>query len=415
MAVTPRRSTTKRISYAESSDEDDKAARSAGRTGRKAVGKSSKSTQSQRGSAKGRRRPNVDAEDDYHEGADEEDDQDVEDDELDAEMASEEESDEYLSEDDRPKKRKRATPRSRPTSAKSSVKRTSAAGDADDTPTKNGKSVGDGEYLIRKLAARSAGKTPYAPHTLHPNTLLFLRELKANNERDWFAQNELRYKQAKEDFESFVLSYAARLRELDDEIPDLPVKDLTFRIFRDIRFSNDRTPYKTHFSAALSRTGRKGNYACYYIHVEPGGLTQLNCGVWHPEAADLKKVRRFIHRDPRRLLAMFKEEGFAQFFGGRQAITSTEDQLKTCPKGYDKSHPQIDLLKCKTFRIRFEFKDAEVVDRDFLQIVAAVNEPMVPFVHLMNSVINPAAGEPHYSESSEDEADDEEGGEEEDP
>ncbi|BFZ57879.1 hypothetical protein PYCC9005_004934 [Savitreella phatthalungensis] len=299
--------------------------------------------------------------------------------------------------------------------------------DADDDgnskppPLKKRKSLGKssrsgattgGEYLIKKLAERSAGKTPYRRDTIHTNTLLFLRELASQNDRDWFAQNELRYRQARGDFESFVEAFSVMLQEVDDEIPALPVKDLTFRIYRDIRFSNDRTPYKTHMSAALSRTGRKGNYACYYIHVEPNGLTQLNCGVWMPEAEDLRKIRRFIMRRPAKLMEVVEGDGFVQFFGGRKAITSTENQLKTAPKGVDKSHKDIDLLKCKTFRVRMDFSDEEATSAEFMQILRAVAQEMVPFVRLLNSVLFPAAGEEHFSESEEEVEEEEDQGNE---
>lgn len=125
------------------------------------------------------------------------------------------------------------------------------------------------QVVIKKPKARPAGSTPYTDDTIHPNTLLFLGDLKANNNRQWLKLHDAEYRQSEKDWYSFVEKVTERLMTIDDTIPELPVKDITFRIYRDVRFSTDKTPYKPHFSAAWSRTGRKGPYAHYYIQVAP--------------------------------------------------------------------------------------------------------------------------------------------------
>ncbi|KAK1824775.1 hypothetical protein LTR12_000832 [Friedmanniomyces endolithicus] len=123
------------------------------------------------------------------------------------------------------------------------------------------------QLIIRKPKARPAGKTPYGDSTIHPNTLLFLKDLAANNNREWLKMNDAEFRQAEKDWHSFVEQLTERLAAIDDTIPELPVKDVVFRIYRDVRFSPDPTPYKPFFSAAWSRTGRKGPYAHYYIQI----------------------------------------------------------------------------------------------------------------------------------------------------
>ena len=137
-----------------------------------------------------------------------------------------------------------------------------------------------GEAVFIKLPkARAAGSTPYLPSTVHPNTLLFLGDLKANNDRDWLKTHDADYRASKADWDSFVEALTEKIIEKDETVPELPPKDLTFRIYRDVRFSPDPTPYKTHFSAAWSRTGRKGPYAGYYLQIQPKG-SFVGAGVW---------------------------------------------------------------------------------------------------------------------------------------
>ncbi|TKA69863.1 hypothetical protein B0A55_08920 [Friedmanniomyces simplex] len=129
------------------------------------------------------------------------------------------------------------------------------------------------QVVIKKPKARPAGKTPYSDSTIHPNTLLFLKDLAANNNREWLKMNDAEFRQAEKDWHSYVEQLTERLVEIDDTVPELPVKDVVFRIYRDVRFSPDPTPYKPYFSAAWSRTGRKGPYAHYYIQISPNNET----------------------------------------------------------------------------------------------------------------------------------------------
>ncbi|KAJ9491011.1 hypothetical protein VN97_g2227 [Penicillium thymicola] len=149
------------------------------------------------------------------------------------------------------------------------------------------------EVIIAKPKARDAGKTPYQDETLHPNTKLFLIDIASNNDRQWLKAHDPDYRAAKKDFETFVESLTPKIAEVDPTVPELPVKDLVFRIHRDVRFSKNPLPYKTHFSAAWSRTGRKGPYAAYYVHFQPGSCF-VGGGLWNPESEPLALLREDI-------------------------------------------------------------------------------------------------------------------------
>ena len=247
-------------------------------------------------------------------------------------------SDEYNSEEEAPRKRKTGRSKDKPSlaAAKSSTGK---------QLWKEGVSVDAApgqEVFIKLPKARTAGATPYRDDVLHPNTMLFLSDLKRNNERAWLKVHDADYRQAQSDFNSFVECLTEKLIEKDDTIPELPAKDLVFRIYRDIRFSSDPTPYKTHFSAAWSRTGRKGNYAHYYLQVAPGS-SLVGGGIWHPESQPLALLRDDVNLRSRRIKRVLVDPGIRRhFLGGigdeeKKAVkafigSNSENALKTKPK-----------------------------------------------------------------------------------
>ena len=137
----------------------------------------------------------------------------------------------------------------------------------------------------------------------------FLKDLKKNNDRQWLKMHDPDYRQSWKDWESFVETLSEKISEVDETVPELPPKDLVFRIYRDVRFSSDPTPYKTHFSAAFSRTGRKGPYACYYVQLSPSGQSFVGGGLWMPEAQQLRLLRRNIDRRPENIKGVLTDPG----------------------------------------------------------------------------------------------------------
>lgn len=217
------------------------------------------------------------------------------------------------------------------------------------------------QVFIEKPKARGDGGIKYVPERIHPHTFEFLRDLKKNNDRTWFKAHDADYRASWKDFESFVESLTEKVAEVDETIPELPPKDLVFRVYRDIRFSSDPTPYKPHFSAAWSRTGRKGPYACYYVHIQPGGKSFVGSGLWHPEADPVKLLRTDIDQRSSRIRTVLTNAGIRKhIFGGigkdeNKAIKAfckqnEENALKTKPKVL----PQPMLIFCI---ILTEFRD----------------------------------------------------------
>ncbi|KAL8658013.1 MAG: hypothetical protein Q9226_001347 [Calogaya cf. arnoldii] len=274
------------------------------------------------------------------------------------------------------------------------------------------------EVFIKLPKARGDGGVKYQEGIIHPNTILFLGDLKANNDREWLKMHDADYRQSKKDFDAFVEKMTDRMTEIDETIPELPPKDLTFRIYRDIRFSSDPTPYKTHFSVAWSRTGRKGPYAGYYLQIKPSG-SFIGGGLWCPEAAPLAAMRKDIDRKPHKLKAVLLDPAMRrEFLGGiskddKKAVKAfveqnKENALKTKPKGYDAENPNISLLRLRNYTCGRKLSDEEVVGPRAPERIASLMTALKPFITYLNSVVMP--DEP--VEESEEESDGS-GGEEE--
>jgi uncharacterized protein (TIGR02453 family) len=246
------------------------------------------------------------------------------------------------------------------------------------------------EVFIKLPKARLPGKTPYKDDQIHPNTLLFLADLKKNNDREWLKMHDADYRQSKKDFDSFVECLTEKIIEADDTIPELPPKDLTFRIYRDIRFSPDPTPYKVYYSAAWSRTGRKGPYAHYYVQIQPGG-SFVGAGFWNPEAEPLSLLRRAVDRQAHKLKKVLvdpkiRKECLGGVAGDEKKVvtafckSNAENALKTKPKGYEADNPNIELLRLRNWALRCKLKDDEVVGPSGLARIAEVIAVMTPYV-----------------------------------
>nr|WP_314839139.1 DUF2461 domain-containing protein [uncultured Flavobacterium sp.] len=196
---------------------------------------------------------------------------------------------------------------------------------------------------------------------LTKESLQFLVDLKTNNNRDWFLDQKKRYEAFKADYKRFVSDLLDTLKPLDPSLELLEVKNCTFRINRDIRFSKDKTPYKSHLGIWISSGAKGHNRSGYYIHLEKGS-SFIAGGLYCPEAEDVKKIRKeiaFFHED---LEAILAEKKFKKEFGDLDR--NEKDLLKNPPRGYDKEHPAIDLLKLKSFESshKIDYDDASKED-----------------------------------------------------
>lgn len=210
-------------------------------------------------------------------------------------------------------------------------------------------------------------------------TLKFLKEIKQNNSKDWFDVHKNEYLFAKEEYATLVDSIIKGIRVFDKKISaDLKGKDCLFRIYKDVRFSKDKTPYKTNFGASINPGGKKSLVAGYYLHIEPGA-SFLAGGMYMPEPTMLQAIRQEIDYNPNPLLKIFKSASFKNYFKG----LSDEGKLKTTPKGFDKDHPQIDLLRNKHFIVVYNLSDKQILDAKVSKLITDGFKAMHPFLEYL--------------------------------
>ena len=202
---------------------------------------------------------------------------------------------------------------------------------------------------------------------LSKDTLQFLDDLKANNNRDWFLENKKRYEFFKNDYQQTANDLLDALKPLDPSLVMLEGKKCTFRINRDIRFSKDKTPYKTHLSFWFSSGAKGQNRSGYYIHLERGA-SFIAGGLYCPESDDLKKIRKeiaFFYDDLEEIL---DETNFKKEFGDFNR--EEKNTLKNPPRGYEKEHPAIDLLKLKSFESAQKIDITAATKKDFVTVMS---------------------------------------------
>jgi uncharacterized protein (TIGR02453 family) len=213
--------------------------------------------------------------------------------------------------------------------------------------------------------------------------LQFLSQLKQNNNREWLEAHRTTYDAAREEFVLFVGKLIKELPVLEPALSMLEPKDCIFRMYRDIRFSKDKTPYKTHFGAYFAEGGKKSTKAGYYLHLEPGGKSMLAGGVYMPPPEDLKKIRQEIDYNGEQLRNIINSTDFKKYYG-----TISGEKLKTTPKGYSPEHPEIELLKQKDFIASHYMDDTIVSKADFLHYSIKVWKALKPLNQFMNAALD---------------------------
>jgi len=216
------------------------------------------------------------------------------------------------------------------------------------------------------------------------NTLQFLKELKINNNREWFAANKAWYEEVRVDFEKMCKELILEISKFDEEIKHVEVKDCIFRIYRDTRFSNDKTPYKTHFGIYIaSAGGRKSRRAGYYLHLDPDGCF-VGTGVWGPEPNVLKALRQSVFDNIDELNEIRNNPEFSQYF----KEFFQEDKLKNVPPGFPKDFPDAELLKLKHYLVDFKFNDSHLKSENFVQIVGGILKCAYPLNQFLNFTVD---------------------------
>jgi uncharacterized protein (TIGR02453 family) len=218
---------------------------------------------------------------------------------------------------------------------------------------------------------------------LQAATIKFLKDLKKNNNKPWFEKNKLVYLDAKEDMEAFVQQVIDGLGKIDPDIAPLQPKDCVYRIYRDVRFSKDKTPYKTNMGASLNRGGKKMPTAGYYFHCEPG-RNLVGGGLWMPQAPELNKVRQEIDYNFAEWQKILKAASFKKVF---PEGLEKEDMLSRPPKGYEEENPAIEFLKLKSFIVTRTLTDAEMQSKSALKEILKTFGAMKEFIYFLNRAL----------------------------
>ena len=191
--------------------------------------------------------------------------------------------------------------------------------------------------------------------------LQFLKELNKNNNREWFQDNKKRYEECRDKMNFLTDVLINEIGRFDSEVRGLSPKECVFRIFRDVRFSKDKRPYKTNFGSFICKGGRKSMNPGYYFHIEPGN-SFIGGGIYMPPSEPLKSIRNYMAEHADTFLEIANEPGFKSKFPEMY-----NDQLKTAPKGFPKDHEYISILKYKSFIFSKEMKDPVVKSDTYVE------------------------------------------------
>jgi uncharacterized protein (TIGR02453 family) len=209
------------------------------------------------------------------------------------------------------------------------------------------------------------------------STFQFLRELQKNNNREWFADHKTTYTKAQQNAKEVFAVIKDNL-EVHDEIE----KSKMMRIYRDVRFSKDKTPYKAHFANSYSRLGKELRGG-YFLRIRPGE-SFLAGGFWEPNKEDLFRIRKEIEMDAKEIKDILKDKNYIKHFGGK---FESFGELKTAPRGFDKEHPDVDLLRKKGFIATKNFTDQEVLSKEFTDLVDESFKALRPFFNLFSDIL----------------------------
>lgn len=210
----------------------------------------------------------------------------------------------------------------------------------------------------------------------------FLTDLKQNNNRDWFKSHKDYYDEARNEFIVIIENLIPALAVSNPEIANLQVKDTIFRIYRDVRFSADKSPYKTQMGAYMASGGRKSPSAGYYLHIEPGNSFVAG-GSYTPQAENLKKIRSEIFYNIEEFKSIIESVDFKELFSEING-----DKLKRPPVGFSKDFKDIDLLKFKSYTIFHPVKDSFIESPKFIENAISIFEKVKPFNDFLNRAIS---------------------------
>ncbi len=212
--------------------------------------------------------------------------------------------------------------------------------------------------------------------------LAFLRQLKKHNDRTWFKANRALYDEAADIFNRMAAEFISAVANFDHEVVGIEVKQTTYRIYRDTRFSHDKSPYKTHIGSFLNAQGQKSPYLGYYLHIEPGAC-MVSCGNYWLPSDTLQAIRNDIVANPQRLLDIINEPEFIKLYGDEIGF----DCLKTTPKGFPKDFPYPNLIRPRAYGLCHYYSDAEIASPQWIEHVVHACQVGKPFMDYFNEIV----------------------------
>lgn len=210
-------------------------------------------------------------------------------------------------------------------------------------------------------------------------TLKFLKDLKVNNNREWFLSKSMEYKVAKQEYTYLIQQVIFQIGKKSKAYADIEASKCLFRINRDVRFSANKAPYKTNFGASINKYGKKSPKAGLYIHFEPGS-SFVGGGIYMPPADVLYKVRQEIDYNYEEFQKVLKSKDFIKNYGA----LDLSDALKNPPRGFEKDNPAIDFIKLKSFVAFAHFSDKELMQENFADLAASKLIALLPFIDFLN-------------------------------
>ncbi|WP_452226916.1 DUF2461 domain-containing protein [Lacinutrix cladophorae] len=212
--------------------------------------------------------------------------------------------------------------------------------------------------------------------TIPRETFDFFKRLEKNNNRDWFNENKKEFKEIEAEVKQ-VYNQLFQMLNIHDEIDKMKM----FRIYRDVRFSKNKLPYKTHFGGSFSRI-KPSLRGGYYLHIQPNNESFIATGFWDPNKEDLLRIRKEFEQDDDEIREIIDNKMFKDIWG-----TFVGDEVKTAPRGFDKEHKAIDLIKKKQFIFTKKYTDKEVTSANFLTEVDTAFKAIRPYFNYMSDVL----------------------------
>lgn len=211
-------------------------------------------------------------------------------------------------------------------------------------------------------------------------TFKFFKDLANHNEREWFQENKSIYDQISLNIQELIRNWAHELEDLEPLLKDTDPKKSIFRIYRDVRFSKNKIPYKTHIGMSISKGGKSNKWAGWYLHIEPNNKSFLAAGKWSPETNELKAIRQEIDYNMEDFFSIIEEKKFLQTFG----TLDKNDTLKKAPKDYEADHQAIEFLKLKSFTVSKGYTDEEVLSENFIKLLVQDSKTVFPLIQFLN-------------------------------